>query len=63
MKEKIDGMLATITAEVESFKEDAMKQFDKNNAAAGKRARQTGQELIRLLKEFRATSLAFKVEK
>lgn len=46
-----------ITVEIENFKADAALQLDKNNKAAGTRARKSALELTKLLKDFRKVSV------
>ena len=53
MKELLDK----INASIEAFKTDASLQLEKNNKAAGTRARKTSLELEKLLKEFRKVSV------
>lgn len=53
MKETIEK----INAAYEAFAKDAALQAEKNNKAAGLRARKAALELIKDLKEFRKTSM------
>lgn len=53
MKELIEK----IGAEFAAFKADAELQLEKNNKAAGTRARKSSLDLEKLLKEFRKISL------
>ena len=53
MKEIIEN----INALAESFKKDAAAQLEKNNKAAGARARKAALELSKALKEFRKVSV------
>ena len=46
-----------INAQIELFQENADAQVEKNNKAAGTRARKAALELSKLLKEFRKVSV------
>ena len=46
-----------INAQIELFQENAAAQVEKNNKAAGTRARKAVLELSKLLKEFRKVSV------
>ena len=54
MKELVEK----INAEIEGFKVNAEAQVEKNNKAAGARARKAALELMKDLKEFRKVSVA-----
>ncbi len=54
MKELVEK----INAEIEVFKTNAEAQVEKNNKAAGARARKAALELMKDLKEFRKVSVA-----
>lgn len=54
MKELLEKIQTTIT----SFNTDSLSQLEKNNKAAGVRARKTSLELEKLMKQFRKTSIA-----
>ncbi len=54
MKELVEK----INAEIEAFKVNAEAQVEKNNKAAGARARKAALELMKDLKEFRKVSVA-----
>ena len=51
-------LIGKIATEFETFKADAELQTEKGNKSAGTRARKASQELEKLLKEFRKSSLA-----
>ncbi len=53
----MEALLTQITAAYEAFKTDATLQLEKNNKAAGTRARKASLELEKLMKEFRKVSL------
>lgn len=55
MKELIEK----INAEFESFKANSALQLEKNNKAAGTRARKAALDLMKDLKEFRKASTEF----
>lgn len=56
MKEKVEK----IKALADAFVKDAEAQVEKNNKAAGARARKVSLELGKLLKEFRKDSIEYK---
>lgn len=49
--------MQSIQAAYEAFRADAALQIEKNNKAAGTRARKSSLELEKLMKEFRKESL------
>lgn len=51
-------LVENIAAQYEAFSTNAALQVEKNNKAAGTRARKAALELSKLLKEFRAASVA-----
>ena len=51
-------LVENIAAQYEAFASNAALQIEKNNKAAGTRARKAALELSKLLKEFRAASVA-----
>ncbi len=51
------SLLEQIQAAYEAFRTDATLQAEKNNKAAGTRARKASLELEKLMKEFRKLSL------
>jgi hypothetical protein len=51
-------LVEKIAAQYEAFSANAALQVEKNNKAAGTRARKAALELSKLLKEFRAESVA-----
>lgn len=53
MKEIIEA----INKEIEVFQKDSMLQLEKNNKAAGVRARKAGMNICKLMKEFKKASL------
>lgn len=53
----MESLLKQITEAFEAFSTDAALQLEKNNKAAGTRARKASLELEKLLKEFRKASL------
>lgn len=53
----MEQLLKEIDALMEGFKKDSQLQLEKNNKAAGTRARKASLALEKLLKEFRKTSL------
>lgn len=53
----MDALIQKINAAYEAFKTDAALQLEKNNKAAGTRARKASLELEKLMKEFRKASL------
>lgn len=53
----MNELVKQIEALMEAFKADAALQTEKNNKAAGTRARKTSLELSKKLKEFRAVSV------
>ncbi len=53
----MEELLAKINEQLEAFKTNANLQLEKNNKAAGTRARKSSLELEKLLKEFRKVSL------
>lgn len=53
----MESLLNSIHAAFEAFKLDAALQLEKNNKAAGTRARKASLELEKLMKEFRKASL------
>ena len=50
-------LVEQINAQVAAFQENAAAQLEKNNKAAGTRARKAALELTKLLKEFRKVSV------
>ena len=52
------NLLDQINAQIELFSANATAQVEKNNKAAGTRARKAALELTKLLKEFRKVSVA-----
>ena len=50
-------LVAKINAEFEVFAANAAAQVEKNNKAAGTRARKASLELTKMFKEFRAKSI------
>ncbi len=50
-------LVENITAQYEAFATNAALQVEKNNKAAGTRARKAALELTKLLKEFRKVSV------
>lgn len=50
-------LLTKIQSEVDSFQKNSELQIEKNNKAAGTRARKSALELSKLLKEFRKYSI------
>ena len=50
-------LIAEISAQMETFRENAKSQFDKGNKSAGLRARRASLDLVQLLKQFRKLSL------
>lgn len=53
----MEALLQKIKAAYEAFSQDAALQNEKNNKAAGTRARKASLELEKLMKEFRKASL------
>lgn len=53
----MEELVGKIKAEFESFTTDADLQIEKNNKAAGTRARKSSLDLEKLLKEFRKVSV------
>lgn len=53
----MEKVLQNIDTLIEEFKKDSQLQFEKNNKAAGTRARKASLALEKLLKEFRKVSL------
>ena len=53
----MEELVSKIKAEFESFTTDADLQIEKNNKAAGTRARKSSLDLEKLLKEFRKVSV------
>lgn len=53
----MEELVSKIKAEFESFTTDADLQVEKNNKAAGTRARKSSLDLEKLLKEFRKVSV------
>ena len=51
-------LVEQINAQVAEFQTNAAAQVEKNNKAAGTRARKAALELTKLLKEFRKVSVA-----
>ena len=51
-------LVAKINEQIALFQENAELQVEKNNKAAGTRARKAALELTKLLKEFRKVSVA-----
>jgi hypothetical protein len=51
------NLVDQINAQIEVFAVNAAAQVEKNNKAAGTRARKTALELTKLLKEFRKVSV------
>ena len=51
------NLVDQINAQVEIFSANAAAQVEKNNKAAGSRARKAALELTKLLKEFRKVSV------
>ena len=56
-KTKLEELVKKITAEFDAFATDAKLQVEKNNKAAGTRARKSSLDLEKLLKEFRKVSV------
>ena len=56
----MEELLAKINEQLEAFKTNANLQLEKNNKAAGTRARKSSLELEKHLKEFRKVSLGEK---
>lgn len=52
------ALLENINAQIALFQANAAAQVEKNNKAAGTRARKAALELTKLLKEFRKVSVA-----
>ena len=52
-------LVAKINAEFEVFAANAAAQVEKNNKAAGTRARKASLEVEKLMKEFRKESMTF----
>ena len=52
------NLVDQINAQIELFSANANAQVEKNNKAAGTRARKAALELTKLLKEFRKVSVA-----
>ena len=50
-------LVAKINEQIALFQENAALQVDKNNKAAGTRARKAAHELSKLMKEFRKESV------
>ena len=50
-------LVAKINAQFEAFKTDAALQIEKNNKAAGTRARKAALEISKLMKDFRKESV------
>ena len=53
----MEELVKKITAEFDAFATDAKLQVEKNNKAAGTRARKAALELSKLLKDFRKVSV------
>ena len=53
----MEALLKQINAAYEAFRTDSALQPEKNNKAAGTRARKASLELEKLMKEFRKVSL------
>lgn len=53
----MESLMQSIQAAYEAFRADAALQIEKNNKAAGTRARKSSLELEKLMKEFRKESL------
>ncbi len=53
----MESLIKSISEAYEAFKADAALQVEKNNKAAGTRARKASLELEKLMKEFRKASL------
>ena len=53
----MEELLKIIDAQIAVFQTDSKLQLEKNNKAAGSRARKASLELSKLLKEFRKASL------
>ena len=51
------NLVEQINAQIEEFSTNAAAQIEKNNKAAGTRARKAALELTKLLKEFRKVSV------
>lgn len=51
------NLIEKINAEFEAFSKEAAQQVEKNNKAAGTRARKSALELSKLFKEFRKVSV------
>ena len=51
-------LLENVNAQIALFQANAAAQVEKNNKAAGTRARKAALELTKLLKEFRKVSVA-----
>ena len=54
----MEELLKNIDEQIAAFQTDSKLQLDKNNKAAGTRARKASLALEKLLKEFRKASLA-----
>ena len=52
------ALLENVNAQIALFQANAAAQVEKNNKAAGTRARKAALELTKLLKEFRKVSVA-----
>jgi len=55
---RLKNLVDQINAQVAAFQANAAAQVEKNNKAAGTRARKAALELSKLLKEFRKVSVA-----
>ena len=53
----MESLIKSISEACEAFKADAALQVEKNNKAAGTRARKASLEIEKLMKEFRKASL------
>ncbi len=51
------NLIEKINAEFEAFSKESAQQVEKNNKAAGTRARKSALELSKLFKEFRKVSV------
>lgn len=54
-------LLEEITGKFEAFAQDANAQAEKNNKAAGQRARKLSLELEKAMKEFRKKSVGYNI--
>ena len=56
----MEKLMKQIEEQIAIYSENATQQLEKNNKAAGTRARKAALELTKLLKEFRKVSVAAK---